>query len=114
MGAAVQIPPWDLEPHQQPFTAQPEGRSLEAPCAFKPKASFGLLQVSLSHLRGGLRRLHEFVMPCPACNYVRKIVLQFYVSFYVFIPHVVSYFFPVLSLVQVVQSCHRQVCLRYL
>jgi hypothetical protein len=41
-------------------------------------------------------------------------MLQFYVSFYIFIPHVVSYFLHVSPLVRVVQSCRRWVCLRYL
>jgi hypothetical protein len=39
-----------------------------------------------------------FIMPHPICNYVLlKIVLQFYVCFYTFIPHVVSYLFPYLT-----------------
>jgi hypothetical protein len=42
-------------------------------------------------------------MPRPVSNYVYRIVLQFYVPFYVFISHVVSYFFPVSPLVRVVQ-----------
>jgi hypothetical protein len=32
-----------------------------------------------------------FIMPRPICIYVYKIVLQFYICFYAFIPHVVSY-----------------------
>jgi hypothetical protein len=35
-------------------------------------------------------------MPHPICIYVYKIVLQFYVYFCVFIPHVVSYLSPCL------------------
>jgi hypothetical protein len=39
-----------------------------------------------------------FIMPRPICNYVLlRIVLQFYVCFYAFIPHVVSYLFPYLT-----------------
>jgi hypothetical protein len=36
-------------------------------------------------------------MPRLVCIYVNKIVLQFYVCFYAFIPHVVSYLFPCLA-----------------
>jgi hypothetical protein len=36
-------------------------------------------------------------MPRPVCNYVHRIVLQFYVCFYAFIPHVVIYLFPCLT-----------------
>jgi hypothetical protein len=38
-----------------------------------------------------------FIMSCPVCIYVRKIVLQFYICFCAFIPHVVSYLFPYLA-----------------
>jgi hypothetical protein len=33
-------------------------------------------------------------MPRPVCIYIHKIVFQFYVYFYAFMPHVVSYLFP--------------------
>jgi hypothetical protein len=36
-------------------------------------------------------------MPRPVCIYVHKIVLQFYVCFYVFIPYVVIYLFSCLA-----------------
>jgi hypothetical protein len=91
-GATVQTLPWCSKPRQQPFTTSPKGRALEAPHVLKPKASSGLLQVSPPHPRGGLRRRHELVMPLPICNYVHRIVLPFYVSFCLFIPHVVNYF----------------------
>jgi hypothetical protein len=48
------------------------------------------------------------------CNYVHRIVLQFYVYFCVFILHVVSYFFSVSPLVRVVQSYRSWVNFRYL
>jgi hypothetical protein len=38
-----------------------------------------------------------FVMPHPVCIYVHKNILQFYVCFCAFIPHVVSYLFPCLA-----------------
>jgi hypothetical protein len=38
-----------------------------------------------------------FIMPHPICIYVHIIVLQFYVYFCAFIPHVVSYLFPCLA-----------------
>jgi hypothetical protein len=114
-GATVQTPPGCLEPCQQPFTVPHEGRTLEAPRILKPKVSSGLLQVSPSYPRGGLWRRHEFIMPHPVCNYVYRIVLQFYVCFFAYLnPHVVNYFFSVPLLIRVVQSYHRQVCLRYL
>jgi hypothetical protein len=69
---------------------------------------------SLPYPRGGLWRCHMFILPCPICNYVHRIMLQFYVSFCIFIPHMVSYFLHVSPLIRVVQSCHRRVCLRYL
>jgi hypothetical protein len=37
-----------------------------------------------------------FIMPRPVCIYVHRSVLQFYVCFCAFIPHVVSYLFPCL------------------
>jgi hypothetical protein len=43
-----------------------------------------------------------------------ELCFNFMSIFCIFIPHVVHYFFPVSPLVQVVQSCHRRVCLRYL
>jgi hypothetical protein len=55
-----------------------------------------------------------FIMPRPIYIYVHKIVLQFYVCFCAFISHVVGYLFPVSPLVRVVQSCHKQICLRYM
>jgi hypothetical protein len=53
-GATVQTPLWGLEPREQPFTTLPERRAPEA---------------------------HGFIMPHPVCNYVHRIVLQFYVCF---------------------------------
>jgi hypothetical protein len=38
-----------------------------------------------------------FIMPHLVCIYVHKIVLQFYVYFCAFIPHVVNYLFPCLT-----------------
>jgi hypothetical protein len=38
-----------------------------------------------------------FIMPRLVCIYVHKIVLQFYVCFYIFIHHVVSYLFSYLA-----------------
>jgi hypothetical protein len=90
------------------------GQASEAPRVLESKASSDLLYFSPPHPRGGLWRHHEFIMPHPVCNCVHRIVPQFYVSFYVFIPHVVSYFLPVSPLVWVVQFGHRWVCLRYL
>jgi hypothetical protein len=113
-GAIVQTPPWGSEPHQQPFTTQPEEWALEAPLALEPKVSSGLFQVSPPHLSGKLRRCHLFIMPHPVCNYVHRIVLRFYVYFLHIYPSYVSYFFPVSTLVWVVQSYHGWVCLRYL
>jgi hypothetical protein len=40
---------------------------------------------------------HRFIMPHPIRNYVHRIVLQFHVYFYVFIPHVIRYLFPRLA-----------------
>jgi hypothetical protein len=79
----------------QPFTALPEGWAPQALRALEPKASSGLLQVSLPYPRGGLWRCHVLILPRPICNYVHRIILQFYISFCIFIPHVVSYFLPV-------------------
>jgi hypothetical protein len=59
-------------------------------------------------------RVNNHSPPCPVCNYVHRIMLQFYVSFCIFIPHVVSYFLPISHLVRVVQSYRRWACLRYL
>jgi hypothetical protein len=53
-GATVQTPLWGLEPREQPFTTPPERRAPEA---------------------------HGFIMPHTVCNYVHRIVLQFYVYF---------------------------------
>jgi hypothetical protein len=72
-------------------------QDLGAPRVLEPKASSGLLQVSLPYLKGGLWRHHVFIMPHPVCIYVHKIVLQFYFCFYAFISHVVSYLFPCLA-----------------
>jgi hypothetical protein len=68
----------------QPLTTLLEGRALQALRALKPEASSGLLQASPPYPRGGLRWYHVFLLPHPVCNYVHKIVLQFYVYFYVF------------------------------
>jgi hypothetical protein len=38
----------------------------------------------------GTDRRHVYIMSHHVCNYVHRFVLQFYVSFYIFIPHVVS------------------------
>jgi hypothetical protein len=59
----------------------------------EPEAGFSLLQASPSRSRGELRGHHVFVMPRPICNYVHRIMLQFYVSFCIFFPHVVGCFF---------------------
>jgi hypothetical protein len=96
------------------FTAPSERRAPEASRVLEPMASSGLLQVSTPQSRGGFRMHHVLIMPRPVCNYVHRIVLQFYIAFYVFIPHMTSYFFPVSPLVRVVQYCHRRVYLRYL
>jgi hypothetical protein len=99
----------------QPLTALLEGRAPQASCALKPEASSGLLQASPPYPRGGLRWYRVFLMLCPICNYVHKIVLQFYVYFFAYFnPHVVSLFLSVPLLVQVVQSYRRRVCFRYL
>jgi hypothetical protein len=50
-----------------------------------------------SNPKGGLRRRHVFIIPLPVCIYVYKIVLQFYVCFCAFIPHVVSDLFLCLA-----------------
>jgi hypothetical protein len=65
----------------QPLTTLLEGWAPQAPRVLKPEASFGLIQVSLSYPKGGLRRHHVFIMPRLVCIYVHKIVLQFYVYF---------------------------------
>jgi hypothetical protein len=77
----------------QPLTTLLEGRAPQAPRVLEPEASSDLLQVSLPYLKGGFRRCHVFIMPYPVCIYVHKIVLQFYVCFCSFTPHVVSYLF---------------------
>jgi hypothetical protein len=59
---------------------------------------------------GGVWTCHEFTMPRPVYNYVHRIMLQFYIS----IPHMFNYFFPISPLPRVVQSGHRRVWLRYL
>jgi hypothetical protein len=38
-----------------------------------------------------------FIVPHSVCSYVNRIMLQFYVCFCVFIPHMVSYLFPYLA-----------------
>jgi hypothetical protein len=38
-----------------------------------------------------------FIVPCPVCNYVHRIVFQFYVCFCTFILHAVSYPFSYLA-----------------
>jgi hypothetical protein len=81
----------------QPLTALFERRAPQAPRVLKPKASSGLLQASSLYPKGRLRRCHVFIMPRPVCIYVYKIVLQFYVYFCAFIPHVASYLFPYLA-----------------
>jgi hypothetical protein len=43
-----------------------------------------------------------------------ELCFKFVSIFYMFIPHVVSYFFSFSPLVQVVQSCHSLVYLRYI
>jgi hypothetical protein len=56
-----------------------------------------------------------FIMSRSVCNYVHRIVLQFYIYFFAyFYPHVVSRFLSVMLLVRVVQSYHMRVCLGYL
>jgi hypothetical protein len=75
------------------------GWAPEAPCVLEPKESSGLLRVSPPHQRGGLRRHHVFIMSHPICNYIHRIVHQFYVYFCALTPHVVSYFFPISPLV---------------
>jgi hypothetical protein len=81
----------------QPFTTLPEGRAPLAPHALEPEASSSLLQVSPPYPRSGLWRCHVFILSHPICNYVHKIVLQFYVYFVYFNRHVVSYFFSCLT-----------------
>jgi hypothetical protein len=68
----------------QPLTALLEGRAPQAPRALEPKVSSGLLQASPPNPRGGHQWYHMFLLPRPVCNYVLKIVLQFYVYFYIF------------------------------
>jgi hypothetical protein len=58
-----------------------QGRALEEPRDLEPEASYGLLQVSLPHPRGGLQRCHMFIMTRLVCNYVHRIVLQFFPAF---------------------------------
>jgi hypothetical protein len=67
----------------QPFTALPEG---QAPRVFEPEASSGLLQVSPPYPRGRLHRSRMFIMSRLVCDYVHRIVLQFYVYFSIFLP----------------------------
>jgi hypothetical protein len=55
-----------------------------------------------------------FIMPHPVCNYVHRIMLQFYVCFSVLIPHVVNYFFPDSPLVPVVHAGLLEVPMNYL
>jgi hypothetical protein len=74
----------------QPFTALPKGWAPQALRALEPKASSDLLQVSLPYPRDELKRCHVFILPRPICNYVHRIMLQFYVSFCIFLTHVVS------------------------
>jgi hypothetical protein len=69
----------------------------EAQHALDSEASSGLLQVSPPYPQGGLWRHHMFIMPHPVCIYTYRIVLQFYVYFCAFIPHVVSYLFSYLA-----------------
>jgi hypothetical protein len=69
----------------QLFTTLPEEWAREAPRVLEPEANSDLLQVSLRHM---------FIMPRSVCIFVHKIMLQFYVCFYAFIPHVVSCIFP--------------------
>jgi hypothetical protein len=49
----------------------------------------------------------------PVCNLIHGIVLQFYVFIYLLTPHVVSSILPAVPSC-VVQSCSRQVRLKYL
>jgi hypothetical protein len=98
-GETVQTPLWGLEPRQQSFTTPFEGRALEATRVLESEVSSSLFQVSPPHPRDGLRRRHVFIIPRPLCNYVHRIVLQFYVCFYILTSHVVRYFFPVSPLV---------------
>jgi hypothetical protein len=81
----------------QSLTALLEGRAPQAPCVLEPIASSGLLRFSLPYPKGGHRRRHVFIMPCPVCIYVHKIVLQFYIYFCAFISHVASYLFTCLA-----------------
>jgi hypothetical protein len=80
----------------QSLTALLKGRAPRPPRVLELEASSDLLQVSLPYPKGRLRRRHVFIMPRPVCIYVYKSVLQFYVCFCAFIPHVVSYLFPCL------------------
>jgi hypothetical protein len=59
----------------QPLTALLEAQAPHAPRVIELDVSSGLLQVSLLYPKGGLRRFHVFIMPCPVCIYVHKIVL---------------------------------------
>jgi hypothetical protein len=69
----------------QQLIALIEGRAPQASRALKPEVSSGLLQFSPPYPRGGLWRYRVFLMSRPVCNYVHRIVLQFYVYFYVFL-----------------------------
>jgi hypothetical protein len=65
----------------QQLIAMLEGRAPQASRALKPEVSSGLLQASPPYPRGGLWRYRVFLMSRPVCNYVHRIVLQFYVYF---------------------------------
>jgi hypothetical protein len=80
----------------QPLTTLLKGQAPHAPRVLEPEASSDLLHVSLPYPNGGLRRRHVFIIPCLVCIYIHKIVLQFYVCFYTFIPHVLNYLFSCL------------------
>jgi hypothetical protein len=70
----------------EPLTSLLEGRAPQLPRALKPEVSSGLLQASPPYTRGGLRWYRVFLMPRPIRNYVHRIVLQFYVYFYILLP----------------------------
>jgi hypothetical protein len=68
----------------------------------------------LKLLHGVQSHVNKYSLPRRVCNYVHRIVFQFYVCFWHVYPSCVNYLFPILPLVRDVQSCRMWVCLRYL
>jgi hypothetical protein len=89
MGETVETPPWGFGAASTTIHRPARGVGFGGITCTQTQ---GELQVSPPLLRGRLWRHHNFIMPHPVCNYVHKIMLQFYISFCVFISHMVSYF----------------------